>query len=203
MHCLEIIKHRNETNDESGQLPHTEAGFNSADNVGGIQGHSQGPVFPVVEFQVGDHRLLSQAPFALGCVLEATSYRGQRSNSHRLKRLEALADEICQGVQTGLSQYKSFRKSKVDLGSGYLVNIVTVDEIVRVSDYAGVYKFLFDNRQHLSDGGVVGARLHHGKTCLFLLKWFTPERLVDAAELARQLGGGKIWDCANKVTLFA
>lgn len=203
MHGLEIIKALNANRDESNQLPHNGPQFDSANNKGGIQGHSQGPVFPINEHTIGDDVFVSKAPFAPECELRASDSNGQRRNSYRLKRLEKLADDICEiaAREHGGRFQVSYVKSGINEDKGYLVVLDGFNKKISTQRcYAEVYKYLFDHRELLSSGHCVGGLVAQGRIYLGVFAWC--EDLAEAQEVARERGQNIIWDCEDKTILF-
>lgn len=199
MHGLEIIKALNANRDESGQLPHNEAGFDSANNKGGIQGHSQGPIFPVVEYFRGDRRF-SKAPFAPNCELEAPDADKQRSNSYRLKRLEQLTDEVCKSLDETKKFNAYYVKANINPNEGYLVILDGFQEYIDLGfHYGKVYDYLFRHRDLLSSGHYVGGHSWSGKIFISVYGWC--KDLAEAQVLAETKGCGIIWDC-DKATAY-
>jgi hypothetical protein len=168
--------------------------FDCAGNVGGIQGHSQGTVFPIVEYQVGDNDYRSLAPFAGGCELSTNSgYADQRNNSFRLKRLEQLADYAA----ATLARTGGFT---VKIGtiptSGFMASVEGFESIVPVkdnygldrNDYAAIYAKLFDHIHHIENGGCIGGWVHEGQLYLDVSHHFDDEsECRDYARLNNQL----------------
>jgi hypothetical protein len=135
--------------------------FDCAGNVGGIQGHSQGPVFPIVEYRVGDNDYRSLAPFARGCELSSDSEAGQSLNSAKLKELERLADLAAQSLQSSGGFSVGYRTTPT---IGYMVAVVGQEVIVPVkdshglarNDYAAIYRYLFERADFAECGNYIG-----------------------------------------------
>ena len=188
---------------EAGHLPHTEAGFDAAGNVAGIQGHSQGSVFPIVEYQRGDI-LLSKAPFAPGCELSASDFAAQRKNSYRLKALEKLADHLGNQIaESDKGRYEgALVKAKVDFGSGFLVHVPNVSAMFSRERYYGkLYRFLFDQIDFLRcKGHCVVASNIFGEIFINGYRWV--EDQDEALAIAKAWNGQGIWSCSGKVSIF-
>ena len=145
--------------------------FDCAGNVGGIQGHSQGPVFPIVEYRVGDTEYRSLAPFAGGCELSADSDSAQRVNSQRLKRLERLADYAAATLaRTGGFTVKIGTIPTIGFMAsveGFETVIPAVDKFgLDRSDYAAIFRKLFDHIDHIENEGCIGGWIHEGQLYL-------------------------------------
>lgn len=176
-----------------------------AGNIGGIQGHSQGEVFPIVEYQIGHTRkpgyLRSLAPFAQGCELGAADYDIQRKNSELLKRLEKLADAACDGLTSSGGFTVCYDGTEYDADDGYMVSMEGSEQIVSPDKpYPAVYKYLFDHRGHLHSGFCIGGWVYEGRLYLDVSVWYSD--YTEARNAAVNNGQIGLWDCSKKDTLF-
>jgi len=191
MHSLEMIVALNERHDESAQLAHSSKLDLSA---------NQGPVFPIVEYRIGDDDYRSLAPFGQGCQLSASDYAGQRRNSYRLKRLEELTNEALKGLKASDGFTVCYANTEYNAKSGYMVSFEG-NEVVVSKDDPGhdIYQYLFEHRGHLHSAFCVGGWVHDGQLYLDVSAWYEDyNEAVNAGKFNKQLA---IWDCAGNTEI--
>lgn len=90
MHGLEVIKAMNEA--ASNQETRSDrVQFDSTQASGGVQQHSRGEFFPVIEYQIGDDTFVSEA---FGVKIKSRSREAQHANSKMMKMAESKTDQI-------------------------------------------------------------------------------------------------------------
>ena len=142
--------------------------FDNANCDGAVHNHSKGPVFPIVEYRVGDAEYRSLAPFD-GCNVDlvAEDAAGRRKNSEYLKRVECAADAAYAAyVASGRTGFT------IDCpATGYMVSVAGAESKSPVKsefgDYEGrtygkIYSFLDENWARLDGGDYIGGWFDEG-----------------------------------------
>jgi len=176
--------------------------LNLRDNVAGIQGHSQGELFPVLSYTIGESRFASYCGFV-----------SQDDDSRTTARAMKLAADL---TALAFSQLGSggFSVAPWDCReTGYLVSMIGGDILQRQTmvNYRGetidvgfsvadVFRFTWDNLDWLQDGRT-GERFLGGwidSNQLYLDRSIWIPELSEAIRVGRYNRQLAIWDISNR-----
>ena len=187
--------------------------FDNSNCDGAVHNSSKGPVFPIVEYRVGDYEYRSKPAFD-GCETElsASGYSEQRENSLHLKRVEAVADNANHRYNQSKkhSQEHGFTTDKFGNAptTGFMVSVIGRESVSPVKsifgDYEGptygkIFDFCHNNWDRVVNGDYIGGWVSEGRLYLDVSVHFADRsEAIDFAVANDQLA---IFDLDNCETI--